>query len=211
MKQTGQVLSYLRPYRFSFLFAFLQVALIAGLELLKPWPLKVVIDHVLQRMPVPWRLAAGWPGEALLLCACLSLVLIYVMLGALAVANNYTTIRIGQAMVNDLRRDLYAHLQRLSLAFHSRREVGDLLYRVTADTYAIQTLAMNGLFPILSALVLLGGMFVIMVRMDALLTLLALSVCPVLFASISLLSTRITSAAKHARQRESAVYSVLSG
>ena len=209
MKQTGQVLSYLRPYRFSFLLAFLQVALIAGLELLKPWPLKVVIDHVLQRAPVPWRLAAGWPIEILLLCACLSLVLIYVMLGALAVANNYTTIRIGQSMVNDLRRDLYAHLQRLSLAFHSRREVGDLLYRVTADTYAIQTLAMNGLFPILSALVLLGGMFVIMVRMDVLMTLLALSVCPVLFASISLLSTRITSAAKQARQRESAVYSLV--
>ncbi|OHB80416.1 MAG: ABC transporter, partial [Planctomycetes bacterium RBG_16_64_10] len=97
----------------------------------------------------------------------------------------------------------------LSLAFHSRREVGDLLYRVTTDTYAIQTLTMNGLFPILSALVLLGGMFAIMMRLDALLTLLALSVCPALFVSIALLGSRITAAAAHARQRESAVYSLV--
>ena len=54
-------------------------------------------------------------------------------------------------MVNDMRRDLYAHLQRLSLAFHNRRQVGDLLYRVTADTYAIQSLTMNGVFPILTS------------------------------------------------------------
>ena len=51
-------------------------------------------------------------------------------------------------MVNDLRSRLYHHLQRLSLSFHSRAAVGDLIYRVTADTYAIQTLAMNGIFPV---------------------------------------------------------------
>jgi ATP-binding cassette subfamily B protein/subfamily B ATP-binding cassette protein MsbA len=199
----------LRPYRIPFAFAFFQVAIIGAFELLKPWPLKIVIDNVLQGQPIPWTFAAGWPAETLLLGACAALVLIYVLLGALAVVNNYTTINIGQHMVNDLRRDLYAHLQRLSLAFHSRREVGDLLYRVTADTYAIQTLTMNGLFPILSALVLLGGMFVVMVRMDALLTVVALSVCPLLFASIALLSAHITTAATQARQRESAVYTLV--
>jgi len=205
----NRVFSYLRPYRVPFLLAFLQVALIGALELLKPWPLKVVIDNVLQGAPVPWAIAAGWAPEALLVAACAVLVLIYVILAVLAVVNNYATIKIGQNMVNDLRRDLYGHLQRLSLAFHSRREVGDLLYRVTADTYAIQTLTMNGLFPILSALVLLGGMFLIMMRMDVLLTILALSVCPMLFGSIALLSARITTAATHARQRESAVYSLV--
>jgi ATP-binding cassette, subfamily B, bacterial len=204
-----RALAYLRPYWIPFAFAFLQVAFIGVFELLKPWPLKIVIDHVLQGQPMPWAVTTGWVAETLLLAACAALVLIYAILGVLAVVNNYTTINIGQHMVNDLRRDVYAHLQRLSLAFHSRREVGDLLYRVTADTYAIQTLTMNGLFPILSALVLLGGMFVVMVRMDALLTVVALSVCPLLFASIALLSARITDAATQARQRESAVYSLV--
>jgi ATP-binding cassette subfamily B protein/subfamily B ATP-binding cassette protein MsbA len=80
---------------------------------------------------------------------------------------------------------------------------------VTADTLGIQTLTMNGLFTVLSAAVLLIGMFVIMLSIDWYLTLLALAVCPVLFAVITLLNSRMTSAATHARQKESLVYSVV--
>ena len=204
-----KVLTYLWPYRFTFLWALAQVFVISACELLKPWPLKIVIDNILTGTPLPWRCAAGLSPHSLLLAACAGIVVIYLLLGGLTLLNNYTTIRIGQRMVNDLRGDLYNHLQRLSLAFHSRQQVGDLLYRVTADTYAIQTLTMNGLFPILSGLVLLVGMFVIMIRLDWILTLLALTVCPVLFLTISLLSSRITSAAMLARQQESAIYSIV--
>jgi ATP-binding cassette, subfamily B, bacterial len=204
-----EILQYLWPYRFPFLFALGQVFLISGCELLKPWPLKIIIDNVLGGKPVPWEAAKAFPGQTILLFACLGLILIYLLLGGLTLLNNYTTIKIGQMMVNDMRRDIYSHLQRLSLAFHSRRQVGDLLYRVTADTYAIQSLTMNGVFPIATALVLLGGMFFVMLRLDWRLTLLALAVCPFLFLSIFLMSKRITQAATLARQQESEVYSVV--
>ncbi len=130
--------------------------------------------------------------STLLVLAAISLVVIYIVLGGITLLNNYTTIKIGQKMVNDMRRDLYAHLQRLSLAFHNRRQVGDLMYRVTADTYAIQSLTMNGVFPILTALVLLGGMFFVMMKIDWQLTLLSLTVCPALLVSIIVMSRRIT-------------------
>lgn len=204
-----RIFSYLRPYRYPFLGALGQVFLISSFELAKPWPLKIVIDNVLGGKPLALKFASSWPSELLLVVACAALVSVYILLGGLTVINNFATIRIGQRMVNDLRSDLYMHLQRLSLAFHSRHQVGDLLYRVTADTYAIQTLTMNGLFPIVSALILLVGMFFIMVRLDWQLTLMALSVCPVLFLSISLMGSRISSAATHARERESAVYSLV--
>lgn len=204
-----KILPYLWPYRFPFLAALGQVFLISGCELLKPWPLKVIIDNVLGGNPLPWKEAEALPIQTILLMACLALVIIYLLLGGLTVLNNYTTIKIGQMMVNDLRRDIYSHLQRLSLAFHSRRQVGDLLYRVTADTYAIQSLTMNGVFPIVTAVVLLGGMFFVMLRLDWQLTLLALAVCPFLFLSISLMSKKITLAATLARQQESEVYSVV--
>ena len=204
-----RILSYVRPYRYPLAGALGQVFLISLFELAKPWPLKIVIDNVLGGKPLAVRVASSWPPELLLLASCAALVLIYILLGSLSVLNNFTTIRIGQRMVNDLRSDLYTHLQRLSLAFHSRHQVGDLLYRITADTYAIQTLTMNGLFPILSAIVLLVGMFFIMIRLDWQLTLLALSVCPVLFLSISLMGSRISQAATYARERESAVYSLV--
>jgi ATP-binding cassette, subfamily B, bacterial len=204
-----KVLQYLWPYRLQFLVALGQVFLISGCELLKPWPLKIIIDNVLSNKPMEWKAFAGLPGEALLLWACLGLVLIYLFLGGLTLLNNYTTIKIGQLMVNDLRGDIYSHLQRLSLAFHNRRQVGDLLYRVTADTYAIQSLTMNGVFPIATAVVLLGGMFFVMLRIDWQLTLMALAVCPILFLCIALMSKRITAAAILARQQESEVYSVV--
>jgi ATP-binding cassette, subfamily B, bacterial len=64
----------------------------------------------------------------LLLLACIAIVLVHLSAGALTLMHNYTTIRVGQSMVNDLRGDLYAHLQRLSLAYHGRQRVGDLMY-----------------------------------------------------------------------------------
>jgi ATP-binding cassette subfamily B protein/subfamily B ATP-binding cassette protein MsbA len=87
--------------------------------------------------------------------------------------------------------------------------VGDLLYRVTADTFALQTLTMNSLFPAVTALMLLGGMCAVMLRLDAALTLLALSVCPILLVAIARLNARIAQAAGDARARESEVYAMV--
>ena len=207
MKRT--VRSYLKPYWPAFSFALGQVLFISALELLKPWPLKIIIDNVLSGKPLPWAPAVGWSPHRLLLFSCIGLVVVYVMLGGLHILNNYTTIRIGQGMVNDLRRDLYSHLQRLSLSFYHRQQLGDLMYRITADTMGIQTLTMNGLFAILSASVLLGGMLIVMVWVDWYLTLLALAVCPALFCAIALLNKKMSLAATEAHQKGSTVYSVV--
>jgi ATP-binding cassette subfamily B protein len=201
--------AYLWPYRWQVALALLQVAAISALELLKPWPLQIVVDTVLGGRPAAWRPLARLAPPALLATVSAGLVLIYLLLGVLAVWNNYTTISIGQGMVNDLRSRFYAHLQRLSLTFHARAGVGDLIYRVTADTYAIQTLAMNGLFPIVSAGLLLGGMLVVMLRLDPLLTAVACAVGPLLLAGIVLVNRRITAAATEMRERESQVFQIV--
>ena len=201
--------SYLRPYRLALFAALGQVFLINVLELFKPWPLKVIIDHVLSPNPLPWKFTVGWSAETLILFACVGLVVIYLVSGALRILNDYITVKIGQRMVNDLRRDLYSHIQRLSLSFYNQRQIGDLLYRMTSDTLALQTLTMNGLFPVISATLLLGGMFIVMLSMDWYLTLLALAVCPPLVCAIALLNKKMSAAATQARLKESAVYSVV--
>ena len=186
----------------------MQVVLISACELLKPWPLKIIVDHVLGGVPIHWASAASLSPHGLLLASCLGLVVLYFMLAGLSVLNNSTTIAIGQGMVNDFRVDLYQHLQRLSLKFHTSREVGDLLYRVTADAFAIQTLSMNGVFPIITSAVLFGGMVIVMGRMDWVLTAVALAICPIIFLGISLVGKRINAVALDARQKESRLYSV---
>jgi ATP-binding cassette subfamily B protein/subfamily B ATP-binding cassette protein MsbA len=204
-----EIFKYLRPYRVPFAIALCQVIVISAFEILKPWPLKVIIDHVLSGKSMAWTFAASYSPESILVLSCVVLVLIYLFLGGLTLVNNYTTIRIGQRMVNDFRSDLYSHLQRLSISFHSRRQVGDLLYRITADTFSIQALTMNGVFPIVTAVALLGMMFFVMIRLDWQLTLMALGICPALILTISLMSRKIVAAATHYRERESEVYSVV--
>lgn len=206
-----KALACLWPHRVRLLFAFLLVLVISGLELLKPWPLKVVIDHVLGDQPIPWGSVEAWSPQFLLLAACIAQVCVYLLLAGTNLLNHYTTIRIGHEMVNELRGALYNHVQRLSLSFHNRRQVGDLLYRLTSDTYAIQTLTMNGLFPIVSSLVLLVGMFVVMIRLDAFLTVLALVVCPILFVLVTVSPLRrwLIASATQMHQQKSGVFSLL--
>jgi ATP-binding cassette subfamily B protein/subfamily B ATP-binding cassette protein MsbA len=204
-----KLLPYLRPYRWLILWALLQVFLIAGFELLKPWPLQIVIDNVLGAKPFPIKALSPRSPTLVLFGACFALVVIHFGAGALTLLHNYTSIRVGQNMVNDLRGALYAHLQRLSLAFHGRQQVGDLLYRVTADSFAVQTMIMNGALPILSAAVLLGGMLFVLFPLDPWLTLLALTVVPILFALIAGFNRKIVSVATEVRTTESRVYSLV--
>jgi ATP-binding cassette, subfamily B, bacterial len=202
-------LPYLRPYRGRFAWALVQVFLIAGFDLLKPWPLQLVIDHVLSGKPLSAPPLATLSSAALLIVACLGLVLVNLGAGLLALLHNYTTIGVGQRMVNDLRGALYSHLQRLSLAFHSRQRVGDLMYRITADSFAVQTMIMNGLLPIVSAAVLLAGMLAVLIPLDPLLTALSLTIVPALFVLIALFNRKITTVATEVRERESMVYTLV--
>jgi len=205
----SRMLPFLRPYRWRFLFALAQVFLMAGFELLKPWPLQVVIDNVLSGKPTAVAWLQGFSATALLIGACIALVVVNFGSGLLTLLHNVTTIGVGQRMVADLRGALMGHLQRLSLAFHSRQKVGDLMYRVTSDSFAVQTMLMNGALPILSALILLAGMLAVLFPIDWLLTLLSLTVVPALFALISLFNRQINLAATEVRERESLVYSLV--
>ncbi len=209
---------YLRAHRGPVAWALAQVFLLAGFELLKPWPLQIVIDYVLGgRTPPAGSSIGGGPlGDLLslpkgwlLLVACAGIVVVNLGAGALTLWHNYTTIRVGQSMVNDLRGDLYAHLQRLSLAYHGRQRVGDLMYRVTADSFAVQTIIMNGALPILSAMILLAGMLVVLFPIDRFLTVLALTIVPVLFVLIATFNRKIVEVATEVRDLDSRVYSLV--
>ena len=204
-----KLLPYLRPYRLRFAWALAQVFLIAGFELLKPWPLQVVIDNVLGGKATGFTLLEGWSPLALLGLACLGMVFVQFVGGALTLLHNYTAIGVGQRMVNDMRGTLYSHLQRLSLAFHGRQKVGDIMFRITADSFAVQTMLMNGLLPIISAIVLLAGMLLILYPLDPVLTLLSISIVPFLFLSIALFNRRIGDAATEVRDADSQVYSIV--
>jgi ATP-binding cassette subfamily B protein len=198
----------MRRHLWRFIIAIAGVAMGAAAEVLKPWPLKVLIDNVLGGKPLAVAALANYSRNELLIAACFAGVLIYLLTGILTVANNYLTISIGQRMVNDLRSQLFDHLQRLSLGFHRRREIGDLMVRIVYDTFAIQTITMNGIFQILASSILLVGMFLVMIKIDLTMTLIALGVIPMLVILIASVSGTIDRLASDARMKESALYTV---
>ena len=164
-------------------------AMVAGVavDLLRPWPMKLLIDHVLGGQPLPPGFAAlvaalpgGQSANALLAWASVATIVIFLGGSTLATVSLVTSVRLGQRMVYALGADLFAHVQRLSLAFHSRRPVGDSVARVTGDPYCLQMLVNGTALPVAQSLLTLGAMFVVMWRLEPALTLLALGVVPFL-------------------------------
>src|SRR5205085_9091054 len=107
----AKFLPYLKAHRWQVAWALAQVFLIAGFELLKPWPLQIVIDYVLGGKPPPGigllDPMFSLPAPLLLLVACIGLVIVNLRSSAFTLLHNFTTIRVRQNMVNDLRSDLY--------------------------------------------------------------------------------------------------------
>ena len=209
LANVGRVLGYLRPQRGRLVTGASLTLAGIGLDLVKPLPLAFIIDVVLGSKPVPGWLAAWTPrvgSVGLLTLACLAIIVLTFARGAATLGSNYLTIGLGQRMVNDLRTQLYAHLQKLSLKFHHQQQTGDLLFRVMADTYSAQGLVMNGLLPLASACVMLVGMLSVMLAFDWQLSCVALLVCPPLYLAITRITQRIHRQAAASKAAESDLY-----
>jgi len=204
----SEVFRRMGKYRGRLLAVVVAVSFSSLIEAAKPWPLKIVIDNVLRAQPLRLTGLPPLSRHQLLVGSCAALVLLYLLVGVINIASNYVTISIGQRMVNDLRAQLFDHLQRLSLSFHRRREIGDLMVRIAYDTMSVQTIAMNGLFQIVSAGAMLAAMLYVMVRMDVVLTMAALAIIPILLILIGSFSSTIDRLSAGARVKESRLYTV---
>jgi ATP-binding cassette subfamily B protein/subfamily B ATP-binding cassette protein MsbA len=155
------------------------------LDVLKPWPLKILVDHVLQGQPMPPLLAdavgllpgGSVPASLLTWCVAATVVL-FLGAWALGLAASLANVRFATRMVYDLAGSLFGHLLRLPLGFHVRRPIGDSVRRVTSDSGCVATIVKDALLPLAAALVSLAVMFAIMCWLDPVLTLLSLAVVP---------------------------------
>src|SRR4051812_28280557 len=124
MKGQLRLLRYARPHWRGLMVILVTMVGAIGLEVLRPWPTKLLVDHVLGQQPVP-EVFGHLPGpggvEGLLLWVCAGTVLIFLVGMMMATASTYASVQLGQRMTYELGADLFLHLQRLSLVFHSRR------------------------------------------------------------------------------------------
>jgi ABC-type multidrug transport system fused ATPase/permease subunit len=171
----------------------------ALMELARPWPMKVLLDDLLPGRPLPAPLgavAALLPGGGSAAGRLWWLVAVGVGLVAgaavLSLLVQRVVVRVSQALVYDLSRDVFAKVQRLSLGFHSRHTVGDLLQRVGGDVFAAYAVVAQVALPGSAALLTVVGMAAVMFRLDAALAWLAVAVVPLLAGALALFARPMT-------------------
>ena len=207
-KTTGRgwahVLPLLRPFWKQLCAAVLAMVLGALVSVCQPWPLKIVIDRVLSHKPsrLPfldaWLDSAQFSGTAILFGACAATLLIAIVTGLLTYYFTRAMGNVAQHFVFAIRRDLFAHMQRLSLRFHDRQRTGDLITRLTTDTQAIQEMIAEGIITFGTNACVLMGMLVVMFWLSWKFALVSLSVAPLLFLTLYRYKRRIKSASRQA-------------
>jgi ATP-binding cassette subfamily B protein/subfamily B ATP-binding cassette protein MsbA len=214
-------LTFLRPYRFRVFVLSVLLVIQIGLGALQPWPLKIVIDYVLDERPMPpWATAplaamTGGNRTALLAVFVAAGVLLQVFNQVLTAYAVQVQVETGQRMVYSLRRRLFDHLQALGLHHHISTPTGDTVYRVDVDAYAIENLVMTGLLPLATSFITLLVMFVILLELDVTVALLSLSVVPFLFLALRYYATTLSRQEERVKELESGLvarlYEVFSG
>ena len=195
-----RVLRYYRPFLPQTIVGLLLSLIGIGLNLLKPWPFKIIVDDFLRPNPTP---RGDWHTWLPLLC--LALVAIQFFWGVINWGTNYILVKVGLQALLKLRTDLYAYLQSLSLKYHDVRRSSDLSFRVAYDSQSIQTIYNKGFTGIFGSVVTLIGTFAIMVQLDWQLTLLSLGIVPFIIAAIYFFAHRIRRESTFIQEQESAV------
>jgi ATP-binding cassette, subfamily B, bacterial len=216
MKPKKIQLTYLlRPHWKPLSIAFVAVLGESLMDLLEPWPLKVVFDYVLGSKKMPSWLAEtihatlGYDKSSILYFAAAAVVAIAVVDAISTFTEKYLTTSVGQWVMHDLRRTLYYHIQLLSLPYHDKKRTGDLISRVTSDIDAIQDFISQALLGIVVNALTLLGMLAVMFYLDWRFTLISLSVAPLLFVVVYSYTRRIKQASRAVRKKEGEVVSVV--
>jgi len=213
-----RVLRYYRPYFGQTIFGLLLSVVGIGLNLLKPWPFKLIVDRILpafQSAGEQTRLfqfqfhgivfSPPLSLHAAIAALCLALIVIQLLWGILNFITNYLFVKVGLQALLKLRTELYAYLQSLSLKYHDARRSSDSSFRVAYDSQSIQTIYNKGLTNIFGSIITLIGTFAIMVRLDWLLTLLSLAIVPAVVGAIYFFANRIRTQQTLIQEYESAV------
>ena len=146
-----RLLNYARPYSLQLIIVSLLVVISTLSGLAGPILLGIAIDKYII------------PGDIQALLRIVILMLGTYLLGGLAaMIHGVLMVGIGQRLVADIRAQLFAHIQILSMAYHDRHRIGDLMSRVTNDTEAINQVLSNGLIQFITNILLLGGIMVAM-------------------------------------------------
>lgn len=197
-----RALPYLRPYWKLGALSFSLLIVSAAATLAQPWPLAAMLDVVSGgETSIDFLFFGAESTYTILLIAALAGFLIVVLSQGLAVINSYLDSKLEQNMILDLRSELFEHAQRLSFAFHDERRTGELMSRINYTAAALGAIVM-AIPPIIQSTLTLIGMATIAFLIDWQVTLISLSVLPLMYWALTLYGVKIIPRLMHVQRLE---------
>ena len=176
----SRLFGYLKPYKGRMTLAILALLISSGFGLAFPLVIVRLLTSVTQA-----KSFAPLNNLAFLLAG------IFLLQAGFSFVQSYLLAYIGEHIVYDLRTSLYDHLQQLSLDFYANRRVGDIISRLSSDVTQMRTMLTSNLTTLLSSVVTLVGAIVIVLTLNARLTLFILALVPAVLLVAFLFGSRI--------------------
>jgi ATP-binding cassette subfamily B protein len=168
-KLMGRLLGYVKPYKKYVIFAILLNIIVAALGPIRPYLTKIAVDDYIVNSDYTGLL---YIGLALFASLLLQAVIQYFL--------TYYTQYLGQRTLYDLRTQIFNHIQKLALKFYDRTPIGRIVTRATNDVEALGELFSSGIVMVFSDVFIIIWILGFMFFMDVKLSLVTLSVLPVL-------------------------------
>ncbi|MEM2276344.1 MAG: ABC transporter ATP-binding protein, partial [Thermoproteota archaeon] len=167
------LMSYLKPHWYLVTIGLALSVLMTALSLVPPSLLKTLIDQI-----------ATQKQESILLNLTILLISIYAANTLLGVIQNYSLSLLSQKLVYSMRKDLYAHLQSLSMSFYDKMSTGRVISRITDDIGRVQWFLVWGIPSLLINVLLIIGIGIIIFTMDYRLSFFALLPFPLIIIGL---------------------------
>lgn len=193
-----RLLGFLWPYWKVLLVAVICMIVVSGSNLIVPWIIKDIVDEVLAEKNIQmlyWVIAA--------------ILVIFLIRGITTFGNRYLMGYIGQRVVTDLRKRLFAHLQRLSISYYDKRRTGEIMSNLTNDIGALQSAIVDNFVSLVQELAIFIGSFVSMIYLQWKLTVLCLIIVPMVSFIIKFFGKKLHQSGKNVQEKLADVTAML--
>ena len=211
----GRLLAYLRPYRGMTIAAVALILVSSLLQLVGPLAMAVAMDLFIRPRGAGTKVSAvsAWVSGLLhargidpsqvqaqgLAVTSLIYLVALILTFVVVYGEGYVMQLMGQYVMNDMRQQIFAHLQRLPISFYDRNPIGRLVTRVTTDVDALNELLSAGIVAIFGDLLLLVGIVGVLFWLDWRLALVSFSIVPLIILLTSWFRARVRNSFREVR------------
>lgn len=162
-----RVWSYGRPYKPGLAGILVTIVIISGLSVVPAMLIRVLVDEAIPRQDIRQLTLLGG-----------AMILVPLVNAIVGVAQRWFSSRVGEGIIFDLRNELFAHLQRMSLRFFTATKTGELMNRLNSDVVGAQQAITGTFVTIVSNVISVTVILVVMIQAEWRLTSLAIAALP---------------------------------